>query len=174
MKIITLFLALFLVSFSVQADDVYVSDGSYAVQLGAYKNPDMTIFSILDEYGTVYTEASADGLTRIKLGNYASRSEAESVLKAIRNIGYRDAFLSPAGDAVSSIDSDIPMAEIVSHVPSSFSYGREGYVNPESLPIWSQLSDYQRENVIYLDGVLHIDEDGQFIPLSDYARRVMQ
>ena len=170
MKVITLFLMLFFAGFSVQADDVHVGEGSYAIQLGAYKNPDMTIFSILDEYGTVYTVLSSDGLTRIKLGNYASRAEAEEVLKAIRNIGYRDAFLSSAG----GVDENIPMAEIISPAPSSSSYGREGYVNPESLPIWSKLSDYQRENVIYLDGVLHIEEDGQFIPLSDYARRAMQ
>ncbi len=169
MKSVILFLVIFLASFNIQADDVSANDGSYAIQLGAYKNPDMTMFSILDEYGTVYTEVSGRGLTRIKLGNYASRSEAEDVLQVIRNIGYRDAFLSPAGGAVSNVD--IPVSETISSSPS---YSGESYVNPESLPIWSQLSDYQRENVIYLDGVLHIDEDGQFIPLSEYSRKVMQ
>ncbi len=168
MKVIILFLVLFLSGFNAQADN-----GSYSIQLGAYKNPDMVIFSAAEEYGTLYTEESAYGLTLIKLGNYASKSEAADVLRAVRNIGFRDAFLSSAGNGVFSVDEDIPMAEVISSAPPS-SHDRMGYVNPESLSIWNKLSDNQRESVIYLDGVLHINEDGQFVPLSDYARRVMQ
>ncbi len=169
MKVVILFFVVFFVGFNAQADDVSAVDGSYAIQLGAYKKPDMTIFSILDEYGSVYTEQATDGLTRIMIGNYASRSEAESVLQQIRGIGFGDAFLRFDGDVVGNIDA-LPVAETISS--SVYSSNSEGYINPESLPIWNQLSDYQRESVIYLDGVLHIEEDGKFIPLADYARRM--
>ncbi len=171
MKVITLFLVLFLAGFNAQADDLYVDHGSYSIQLGAYKNPDMTIFSAAEEYGALYTENSTYGLTLIKLGHYASRSEATTVLQAVRSAGFRDAFLSSAGDGAFSMDEEIPMAEIF---PVNSSYSSDENIKPESLKIWNQLSDSQRESVIYLDGVLHIDEDGQFIPLTDYARKVTQ
>ncbi|MCF6236602.1 MAG: SPOR domain-containing protein [Gammaproteobacteria bacterium] len=168
MKVIILFLILFLAGFNTQAD---ADNGSYSIQLGAYKNPDMNIFSAAEEYGALYTEESVYGLTLIKLGHYASRSEAVAVLRTIRDAGFRDAFLTSAGAGISSFDEDIPMAEIF---PVTSSFSNEKNINPESLKIWNQLSDLQRESVIYLDGILHIDEDGQFIPLSDYARKVMQ
>ncbi len=168
MKVITLFLILFLAGLNTQAD---ADNGSYSIQLGAYKNPDMNIFSAAEEYGALYTEESAYGLTLIKLGHYASRSEAIAVLRAIRDAGFRDAFLSSAGGGIFSIDEEMPMAETF---PATSSFSNEKNINPESLKIWNQLSDLQRESVIYLDGVLHIEEDGQFIPLSDYTRKVMQ
>ena len=163
MKMIALFLVLFITGLNAQAEN-----GSYALQVGAYKQLDMALLSTLEQYGTLYTEETDQGLTRVKLGNYASRAEAEDTLKMIRNMGFQDAFLSSASGGVSNFEADAPIVEMAS------SYSSNGYVNPESLPIWNQLSDDQRENVIYLDGILHIEEDGQFIRLSDYARKVMQ
>jgi hypothetical protein len=163
MKIVALFLILFITGFNVQAEST-----SYVLQVGAYKQLDMTRFSVLEQHGTLYTEESAgQGFTRVTLGNFDSRAEAQDALINVHKLGFQDAFLRSAGSSVAATfeADDAPIVEM----PSS--YNSDGYLNPQSLPIWNQLSNDQRKNVVYLDGILHIEEDGQFIRLSDYARR---
>ncbi len=69
----------------------------YKVQLGAFKNFDENNpkFQKLDEYGVVELDQnSAPGLTRIVVGSFAERKDANELRVKVRHRGFRDAFVA--------------------------------------------------------------------------------
>ncbi len=60
----------------------------YKVQVGAFKNPANKNTSNLVDVGNIYWEVNSAGVTRIVLGYYNSKSEAESVLQQVKAKGH--------------------------------------------------------------------------------------
>lgn len=60
--------------------------GEFAVQVGAFANPDGAVAKLATAGVPYYTEA-AGSLTRVLAGPFASREAAERALKQLRNIG---------------------------------------------------------------------------------------
>ena len=161
MKLRALFLGLMLVSFN-----AFGEDNTYTIQLEASKQPDLNRYSTIEQYGVLYTEETNRGLVRVRIGNYDSTSEAKSALGQIKSQGFNDAYIT-----VTSADAGAtsqPLADSYSLIPASSAPGDTPIRSPESLPIWHDLSEEQRANVVYLDGVLHIKEGDTFTPLSQF------
>lgn len=73
----------------------------FRIQLGTYKNPELSSFQNLALIGaTLYTELLENKSTRILVGDYYSRKEAEHMLPKLKAKGYPDAFV---------VREDIPM-----------------------------------------------------------------
>ncbi len=69
----------------------------YKVQLGAFRNFNESNpkFQNLDEYGVVeLDQQSAPGLTRIVIGSFAERKDANDLKVKVRHRGFRDAFVA--------------------------------------------------------------------------------
>ena len=66
----------------------------YRIQLGAYRNPDLSQFSSVKQYGNIISEATSSGVKRILLGEYASPEQAVMTLNKIKTSGYPDAFVT--------------------------------------------------------------------------------
>ena len=66
---------------------------TYKIQIGAYKNTDNIDTSKLQEIGKVHFEEAGNGIKRIVVGYYSSKSEAETVLNEVKQIGFPDAFV---------------------------------------------------------------------------------
>jgi hypothetical protein len=64
----------------------------FAVQVAAMSKVDMNRFSNLNNLGTLYTVPSGN-VNKIRLGVFATRSEAEQALRGVKSRGYQDAFI---------------------------------------------------------------------------------
>ncbi len=126
---------------------------TYDIQLGAYKQYLEDNFLHLEEYGSLHTKNTKSGLTRVRIGHYESQSEAKQALKQIQANGFRDAFVVTSVSHPADLSAELAV---------------ENYSRPETMPIWQQLSNEQRRNVVYLDGVLYMKEGNDFISLSEY------
>ncbi|MGB1241090.1 MAG: SPOR domain-containing protein [Chitinophagales bacterium] len=89
LRITILIICFPLISFSLQAQHSQY----YSVQLGAFKKPDMNAFAGLKDVGTIYEEQTKSGLTRILLGTYAKKTEADASLKVAQANGFTSAFV---------------------------------------------------------------------------------
>jgi len=74
---------------------INTSDRVFFIQLAALQHSRGSIesFNSLLQYGNLY-KFYKTGSTKIKLGYYADRFEADDVLRKVRNMGYRDAFIT--------------------------------------------------------------------------------
>lgn len=94
---------------------ITASTNVYFIQVAAIFQDRVNLapFSKLSKYGNLYKVFKSNS-TKIRLGYYSNRSEAESILRNVREIGYSDAFIAHEPLDVHEIqlavsgDSDIP------------------------------------------------------------------
>ncbi len=67
----------------------------YAIQLGAFGNPPLAKFEPLSDIGDaiIYTEDTGTGLTRVLLGDYDNRLDAETALARVKISGSKQAII---------------------------------------------------------------------------------
>jgi len=70
---------------------------TYAIQVIAFKNPNLEYIEKLETLGEVNTLYS-NGLTRVLLGEYNSLASAKSDLGRVKDAGYSDAFITRLQD----------------------------------------------------------------------------
>lgn len=70
-----------------------VVNNVYKIQLGVFKNPDPSKFTKLKDLGSFTTEAAANGLKRLLIGNFLSKNAAEIALKTVQQRGFSAPFL---------------------------------------------------------------------------------
>ncbi len=158
MKTIITSLLLLTASWNTLADSSH-----FSIQIAATQDANLARFREVTEFGTLSTEETGNGLIRVKIGSFKSRAEAELVLQNIQAKGFTEAFItSPANQTAS-----LPETSIAS-VSANAEPQKDSTAIPESSPAWSRLSEEQKRNVVYLDGVLHLRVNGEFIPLSSY------
>lgn len=70
------------------------SKPQFAIQLASMKTkPELPLFEKkIGDVGAVYA-AEEQGISRVRVGTYQSRAEAEKVLKTVRSKGFQDAFI---------------------------------------------------------------------------------
>jgi hypothetical protein len=140
-----------------------VADAQYSVQIAAYARPDSARLDTAQRIGTVHSHVTSKGITRFLVGPYATRDEARSALRMLREAGYADAFVRADGAATGTA----MVRETVSAPLSDPSSVRSG-PNASS---WSHLSDEIRSKIVILDGQPHVKEGDRFIALAEYLKR---
>jgi SPOR domain len=81
---------------------------NFAVQLGVFRSPDLAKFQPVADLGQLLTDSTQAGLVRLRLGDYPSRAQADSVLGVLRARGFKSGFVvqapasSPRGFAAAS------------------------------------------------------------------------
>ena len=169
--------------------NVLAENSLFSIQITATETPNLTFYKKTTGFDTLYSEETKSGLVRIKLGSYISRKEAEKDLKKIKNKGFPDAFVTsytgkklikPAKLEKSTLISNKKITVINKPTknavlsPSSdeeitISEPKENkLLPPSSSPAWSKLTEAQKRNVVYVDGILHLHEGDKFIPLSSF------
>lgn len=71
--------------------------GEFAVQVGAFANPDGAIAKLAAARVPYYTEAAKGKLTRVLAGPFASREAAEKALKQLKGMGLDRGVVVKAG-----------------------------------------------------------------------------
>lgn len=139
-------------------------DAQFSIQVAAVKETSkLAFFKQSTGFDSLYTEETESGLVRIKLGAYRSREEAKKDLFVIKRKGFPQAFIT-ANTRRPAVKSPIIYSK-----PHAISEPiKSDHPDPSSSPAWSTLTEVQKRNVVYVDGVLHLHEGGKFIPLSSY------
>jgi len=123
----------------------------YFIQIGALKHPQASFAHKASGFGEVRAVKIRSGITRYQVGPFPSRIEAEGRLRDVRAAGYPDAFVRRGGEQAT----------------------REG-VRPKAAPgnqaaLLAGLPATARARLIYIDGSLHVREEGRFIPVEEYT-----
>ena len=123
---------------------------SYSVQIGTYRTPDRDALEerVPADLGELRSTTTPSGLTQFRVGDFASREDAEEALDTLRESGFDDAFVRRLG-------------ETQAHTESESTKPRDDSA------LLSSLSEEERRNVVYLDGRLHRKVGDEFIPLED-------
>lgn len=131
------------------------ASAEFSVQIGAFRTVGSGFEDDARAFGSVYTDVTAAGVTRVRVGPFSSRAEADAAVRDIRAAGYNDAFVLRTGmDASSSLPS------VAAAPPVSVSHTSD----------FDRLPADVRANAVYLDGALHVKEGDRFIPLREYNR----
>lgn len=144
MKFNLFFILLFTVS-----GNSFAGSSTLSIQILASEEPNISTIESSTGFKELYTEDSGLGFIRVKLGSYHSRGEAERALNEVKEKGFPDAFITSYNKGEKSHTHS---------VIKTFS--------PEDSPAWPRLTEEQKQNIVYVDGVLHVHENGNFIPLS--------
>ena len=75
------------------------SSSTYSVQIGTYKNdPPEELLVKAERFGPVY-QIWFNKITRVTVGEFSQKSEAEIKLQEIHDAGFKDAFVRKVGSA---------------------------------------------------------------------------
>lgn len=150
--------------------NVLAENSLFSIQIAATEAPNLTFYKESTGFDTLYAEETKSGLIRIKLGSYLSWEEAELDLTKIKEKGFPDAFITAYTGQKQTVKSTkteppapVPDEDITINEPKE-----NKLLPPSSSPAWSKLTDEQKRNVVYVDGILHLHEGDKFIPLSNY------
>ena len=140
------------------------SASQYAVQLEASKTPQLARFEHLGTHGELYTVAADNGYIRTRLGPYEQKSDAMTVLAQVHNAGFTQAFVAKEQN----------QSNKTTHSSSNTHSYKNRHniesVDVKALPAWQKLSTEQQNNVVYLDGALHVKDGNVFTPLSEITK----
>ena len=65
----------------------------YKIQLGAFRQIEMSKFTALNDLGTLGTEEVNQSVKRLVIGDYPTTKDAEAILKEVKKRGYKNAFV---------------------------------------------------------------------------------
>ncbi len=95
MRLVILMLSMLASTFCWASDSTEAAKETlYAIQLGASSQPDMKRYAKIKSYGYLYTVDAQNGMLRVMLGTYTSKSQANKVLSKVKSRGFKDAFIS--------------------------------------------------------------------------------
>lgn len=143
------------------------SASEYTIQVGAFKSPSQSYADNLRSFGEVNTAQSSSGVTVFTVGRYNSVDEAKGDLNRIAD-QYPGAFVRnmPA----SARSADIASSTSSAAAAPAAAPARKARSSSPDTQLWESLSESERRRVVYLDGVLHLKQGDQFVPLDEYRR----
>jgi hypothetical protein len=147
---------LFLILLVFSSVNVLADTSLYSIQIAAVKNTSLNFYEQTTGFDTLYEERSSAGFMKIKLGPFSNLEEAEKNLAMVKNKGFSDAFISQYVSQLNFVSKNKHSGQI------------DGSTAPDALPVWARLTEEQRKNVVYLDGVLHVRVGADFKPISQF------
>lgn len=140
MRLLVVFITMVVSSFCMASDAAPNAGGTlYAIQLGASAKPNLAKFNKLKKYGHLYTVEVGNGMQRVMLGTYTTKSKANRALSSAKSKGFKDAFLS-----ASTLGSDDV------YVVQFMSYSYSDKIN------WSKLQEVGNIQVDPSDGKIKV------------------
>lgn len=145
----------------------------YAIQVGAFKSPSQSYAENLRSYGEVNSSQSSSGATVFTVGRYSSVDEAKGDLNRIAS-DYPGAFVRNLPSSASSSGNVSNNRQLASQKAAPRKAATPQSRQTPDTQLWESLSESERRRVVYLDGVLHLKQGDQFVPLAEYRRSQAQ
>ena len=145
------------------------SAGNYSIQVGAFKHPDMKTLASLEKYNAVNMDITDSGLTRVRIGQFSSVSEARELQAVLQKEGYPDAFVVKSSGVSDSktlasgqhkIEESVDVTEYTKIEPAS-----GGSVERRYPP---NLTEEEKRKGVFLDGQFRIKSDTGFMTLEQF------
>lgn len=160
----------------------------YSVQFISYAYSTTIDWEKFSMMGDVRVDPSA-GKIKLMRGTFYDQESARSYAKTIEAEGYKGAFIRQLNEGVllwpdhnffvtkgslASTGSTIGTTTSTStHVTTTSTTTTnltpDGFEDPYKSTIYTSLSRYEKDQVVYLDNVLSIKQDGKIIPLKNYV-----
>ena len=120
---------------------------AYTVQIATYRNLPNNFLTSAEAFGEVHT-SQADDLTRVSVGSFNDRNEAQKLLSRLKQAGYEDAFIN----------------RLATSSAASTQHNNATHHSSE-MAKFRNLSDAEKDRAVFVDGKLHLKEGNQFIPV---------
>lgn len=133
----------------------------YTVQIGVFKSSNAAYVATAQSLDTVYKNLNDNGFTVYTVGSFETRSQASALKGQLMDSGYSDAFVRSTEPSTSLTADTTTTNTIKTPINASF---RPSSLSDEQM--LSKLSEVERENVVYLDGTLHLKQGETFTPVS--------
>ncbi len=155
----------------------------FSVQFISYAYSTKIDWEKFQMMGDVRIDPSA-GKIKLMRGTFYDQESARSYAKTIESEGYKGAFIRELNEGVllwpdnnhfvstgtlaSTTTTGTGTATTSSSVTTATT-GNDGFADPYKSSIYTSLSTFEKEQVVYLDGVLSIKQNGKFIQLKNYV-----
>lgn len=140
-----------------------ITNAAYTIQIGAFRNPSMSFTADAARIASVYVTDRGNGIKALSVGSYGSREAAAEALSSLKD-QYPGAYIATLSETALLFEG----SDSAAPPPSSNIAVRQGPTSVERA-LLDRLSDAERSRVVYLDGVLHVKNGSEFIPLSEYG-----
>lgn len=154
---------------SVAAD----SGDTYSVQVGTFSTEKPHFAARMQAFGDVYTTSGPNGWTRYQIGRFGDRGAAKVLLGTLKTAGFGDAFVRQSGASTVNAPA-LKVEEPLQNVPSGRPSESPGRITRGAVPAgalaWSDLDEWQREQLVYLDGAPYVLRGEEFIPVTGLRR----
>lgn len=117
----------------------------YTIQIGAYLYPPANLLNSTEKFGQVFTRQTG-GLTRISVGSFNNRNDAQRLLSEIQQFDHPDAFIA-----------------LITLQPTSTKQSSGETIS--EMEKFRLLSDAEKAKAIFYNGKLHLKENNQFTPV---------
>lgn len=131
--------------------DKHASD--YTVQIATYRTLPNNFVKSAEEFGEVLTSQAGD-LTRVSIGSFNTKDQAQELLSRLRQAGYKDAFIKRT-------DADVTAHS--SHASNSTHHHDHHSLPGSEMEKLRNLSATDKERAVFLDGKLHLKDGNKFI-----------
>jgi len=156
----------------------------YSVQFISYAYSTAIDWEKFNLMGDVRIDPSS-GKIKLMRGTFYDQESARSYARTIESEGYKGAFIREINEGVllwpnnnffvttgtlaSSTSTTSHSTTSHSTTTATTATSNDGFADPYKSTIYTSLSTYEKEQVVYLDGVLSIKQNGGFIPLKSYV-----
>lgn len=82
----------------------------YKIQIAAYRNLNLAQLSPLGNIGKLFAEDAGNGIKRVIMGYYTTRTQAEALLPRVHEQGFSTAFVTPHQSIVPNDSTAIAFA----------------------------------------------------------------
>jgi hypothetical protein len=108
------------------------------------------------------------------VGRYNSLDDAKADLNRVAD-DYPGAFVRNMPSAARSVDfasrsANTSANQMAAHQAATQHSSSTPDTQSSDAKLWDSLSESERRRVVYLDGVLHLKQGDQFVPLAEYRR----
>jgi len=156
-KIASTLLLISAVSLSI---NTYAAD--YTVQVGAYKSSADKMLQKAKKHGEVFQHRSNDNLTKVSVGRFQSRSEANAMRNRLQKSGFSGAFITTLKDEKNYSEAQSKsFAQALNNEEKSLKQRVSSKQRSSSIN-FNDLSSSEKAKASYLDGKLRILSEGEF------------
>lgn len=153
-----------------------VNAESYTVQIGAYERPSAEVVEQAKAYGQVFKNTENSQLTKITIGHFDSRSQANAMRDKLKRSAYPDAFVTTSSKTGSSQtgnysnQQETDFSQALLKEEKSLYETTAKYQQNKTASKLSDLNDDERSKASYLDGQLRILSNDKFLTVEQYRR----
>lgn len=145
---------------------VYATD--YTIQIGAYQLSTEHAIEQAKTYGDVFQGSTDDQLTKIYIGRFNNRTQAEQKRDQLQSSGFHDAFITTLLSDIhfTTLTDNTPAQKIAQQV-----YQTQVNSTPNTVPSiigFDDLNSAERSKASYLDDELRILSNGKFYTIEQY------